>query len=359
VTSNRRRVRVVVVSVQGQTSIPAPARRSIEAVADVTYVARPDRLSPGDARRVLRDADIVAVTPKVAPRFDRDLLRSLPRLRGLALYATGYDLLDLDLLSRHGVRVCSLPHYSTEAVAQHALALLLALACRVHLANDRSRGLVPDTVSLRGFELAGRSLGVIGFGRIGRRVAALAAGAFQMPVLAYDRRWHTVAPASPAPGSTPATTVTSSSHGSPITVARVDLHGLLDACDTLVLCCSRDPGAPPVLGPAELRHIRHGAVLVNVGRPELVDHQALVPLLRSGKLRGYAVDDVVFGPGDGEVHTDLLREGRVLQTGHSAWWRDEVLERGGRMWAEVIRRLALDDPVDVVGFAVPAEKAAG
>jgi phosphoglycerate dehydrogenase-like enzyme len=354
-TSNGQRVRVVIVSVQGQASMPAPARRSIEAVADVTYVARPDTLSPDDARRVLHDADIVAVTPKVAPRFDGDLLWSLPRLRGLALYATGYDLLDLDLLSRHGVRVCSLPRYSTEAVAQHALALLLALACRVHLANDRSRGLVADTVSLRGFELAGRSLGVIGFGRIGRRVAALA-DAFQMHVLAYDRRWHTVPP---APGRPPSTRATSSTHAAPFTIARVELHPLLDACDTLVLCCSRAYRAPPVLGPAELRHIRHGAVLVNVGRPELVDHQALVPLLRSGKLRGYAVDDVVFGPGDGGAHADLLREGRVLQTGHSAWWRDEVLERGGRMWAEAIRRLALDEPVDIVGFAAPAEKAAG
>jgi phosphoglycerate dehydrogenase-like enzyme len=351
---------VVVVSVQGEASMPAPARRSIEAVADVTYIARPDALSPDEARRALGEADIVAVTPKVAPRFDADLLRSLPRLRGLVLYATGCDLLDLDLLSRHGIRVCSLPRYSTEAVAQHALALLLALACRVHLANDRSRGLVAATVSLRGFELAGRSLGVIGFGRIGRRVATLA-DAFRMPVLAYDRRWShdPTAPGDlPVPSSGRAVPARAAASAS-ASVRNVELQPLLESCDTLVLCCSRDHGAPPVLGEAELRHIRPGAVLVNVGRPELVDHRALVPLLRSGRLRGYAVDDVVFGPGDGSGHADLVREGRVLQTGHSAWWRDEVLERGGWMWAEAIRQLALGEPVDIVDLAAPPEAAVG
>ena len=315
------KARVVVVSVGGASSMPVDGRQALEGVADVSYLVRRGPMTAEDARLALHNAEVAALTPKVAPHFDRALLRSLPRLRGLVLYATGHDFLDVDLLDEHGIAVSVLPRYSTEAVAEHGIALLLGLSCRLHLANDRSRGLVPSDVSLRGFELHGRTLGVIGVGRIGGRVAQLAR-AFGMRVLGYDRR-----------------------SGAPHGVEPESLGELLARSDAVVVCCSCERGAPYLIGRRELRRLRDGAVLVNVGRAALVDHEAVAEALRAGRLRGYGVDDAVF---DVSTHADLIREGRVLQTGHSAWWRDEVLDRGGGMWAEHLRRMVIGDPVDVV-----------
>lgn len=298
---------LTVVSVQGAAGLPPDGLAALEDVADVCVVERGDQpaLTHGEAVEVLADADVVALTPKVTPVIDDALLGALPRLSGIALHATGTDLYDLDVLAAHGVALATLPEYSTVSVAEHAVAMLLSLSRRVHLANDRSRGAAPASVSLRGFELSGRTLGVVGLGRIGTHVAGLAR-AFGMSVIAHD-------PAPRAVGDVPL----------------VGLGELLAASDAVVLTCSRRLEDPPLLGAGELASMRAGSVLVVVSRAAAVDSSAVCDAVRSGHLRGYAVDDVVVDPArDG----DLVDQGRVVQTGHSAWWSDEVLERGAHQW---------------------------
>lgn len=313
---------VVVVSVQGRGTLPTPAARRLERIANVTYATRSGTLAPADAAGLFADADVVAVTPKVAPPVNEGLLAELPRLRGLALYATGYDFLDVELLRRHGVVLTHLRGYCTVSVAEHALGLLLSLSRRIHLAHDRSRGLVPPTTSLRGFELAERTVGVIGWGRIGRRFGQLAR-AVGMRVLATD----------PCPR-----------RGEP-DVEMLPLPEVLRAADAVCVTCPATYGGHPMVGAGELAEMPAGAVLVNVSRPSLVDTGAVRRAVRSGRLRGYAVDDVVCDP---VADADLLTEGRIIQSGHCAWWSDEALDRGSAMWAENIRRLALGIPDSVV-----------
>ncbi|RVX46454.1 glycerate dehydrogenase [Nonomuraea polychroma] len=324
----RERPRVVVASVQGRGTLPPKDALRLEAVADVTYLASDRQLSRETALSAFARAEIVAFTPKVAPPIDDDLLTALPGLRGMAVYATGYDFIDVDLLDRHGVVLTYLPRYSTVSVAEHTIGLLLTLSRRIHLAHDRSRGRVPPNISLRGFELAGRTLGVVGLGHIGSRVARLAQG-FGMRVVATDIRSHLCPP--------PHVTVT-------------DLGELLTRAHAVTLHCPAARHGRPIVAAPQLRLMREGSVLVNTGRPALVDNTAVLAAIRAGRLRGYAVDDVICDP---EEHADLLIQGRVVQTGHSAWWSDEVLERGGAMWAESIRRMALGSPVDVVRPANP------
>lgn len=319
--------RLVVVSVQGRAGLAGAGVDDLERAADVRYVRRSSPMAPGDAVAAFRDADLVAVTPKVMPAFDDTLLACLPRLGGIALHATGFDALDLDLLARRGVTLRTLPCYATESVAAHALAMVFALSTRLHLAVDRSRGTVGPATSLRGFELRGRTLGIVGLGRIGSRLASMAAP-LGLRVVATD----------PAPRRVPG-------------VAVVPLPHLLAQADVVALACPLVPGAPPVLDAAAVASLRPGAVLVNVGRPALVDGAAVMAALRSGRLRGYGVDDVVAGPGD----ADLVAEGRLLQTGHSAWWTDEALARGARHWVEAMaglvdgwRRAPADAPAELV-----------
>lgn len=324
------RPQLVVVSRAGRGSLPEPAWQRLEAAAQVRMVRRDTAPGRDEAIALLRDADYLGATNVCLPRLDGALLDALPRLRGVVLYATGYDHVDVPMLRRRGVGLVVLPDYATTAVAEHALALLLALATRLHLAHDRSRGLAGPRTSLRGVELSGRTLGVVGVGRIGTRVAGLARG-LGMSVLGHD--------------IDPAATARASAAG----VETTGLDDLLRRSDAVALTASHRLGRPPVLGPAEVAAMRPGALLVNVGRPALVDTPAALAALRSGHLRGYAVDDVVLDPStDTRSEADLVGQGRLLQTGHSAWWRDEVLERGARMWGERLLAAVTDRPVDAV-----------
>ena len=315
---------VVVLSRAGTRSVPTPLQACIEEHGTLQFVTRQEAPRGLEAAQLLRSATVLATTNVTLPRLDAELLRACPRLRHVVLYATGYEHVDLDVLDDHGVGLTVLPEYATPAVAEHALGLLLGLATRVHLANDRSRRLVPPSTSLRGIELGGRTLGIIGVGRIGGHLARIAAGV-GMRVIGSDT--DEVARA------------VAREQGIPM----IDTPGLLERADAVALCCSTDPHAPLVVGAPEVARLSPGALLVNIGRPALVDHDAVAAAIRTGHLRGYGIDDAVFDP-----DCDLVTEGRVLQTDHSAWWRDEVLERGAHHFGRAILAAVRDEPVDVV-----------
>lgn len=320
------RPRLLVLSRQGEASLPEHAVPELECLADVRVVARQRAPDPQEAARLLGDVDVLAATNICLPRIDDALLDAAPRLTGLVLYATGYDHLDLALLSRRGVTVSVLPAYATVAVAEHCLAQMLALSTRLHLAQERSKGWQPQTASLRGIELAGRTLGVVGAGRIGSRVITLAT-AIGMHVVAHD--------------IDPVVQIERLAAGTRM----LELHDLLADSDVVALCADAHHGPLPVLGAREIRRLRAHAFVVNVGRPQLVDTAAALAAIRAGRLRGYAVDEVVVDPAR---DMDVLDEGRLLQTGHSAWWRDEVLTRGREHWYQHIIAMLHGAPLDVV-----------
>ncbi|QBI52614.1 2-hydroxyacid dehydrogenase [Streptomonospora litoralis] len=320
------RPNLVMLSRGGRDTIDSGHWTELERRADITVRRLECAPGPAEAAELLAEADLLAATNLCLPTIDADLLDALPRLHGIVLYATGYDHIDIPLLRSRGVGLSVLPEYATTAVAEHCLAMLFALATRLHLAQDRSRDAVPRRISLRGIELGGKRLGVVGLGRIGGEVARLARG-LGMSILGADTDPHARARAAAAG------------------VEVADLPAVLAGSDAVAVCASHTFGAAPLLGEPELARMRSGAMLVNVSRSALVDTAAAAAAVRSGRLRGYAVDDTVLDPAqDG----DLLAEGRILQTGHSAWWRDETLDRGARMWADRMLAAVLGEPLDSV-----------
>lgn len=317
---------VVVLSRQGAGTLAWDDVVRLERVAEVHYHQLPRPPTGVEAASLLDGAEILATTNACLPTLDAELLDALPALRAVVLYATGYDHIDVELLASRDIGLTVLPDYATNAVAEHAMAMLLSMATRLHLAHGRSRGTAPTDASLRGIELAGRTMGVLGVGRIGTRVAQLGA-AFGMRVIGYDH--------SPA-------AIGAARHEG-ITMTTWDR--VLAEADALMVCASHSYDAPAVVGLDELDQMRSDAFVINVARAALVDTAAATAAIRAGAVRGYAVDDVVLDPG---VDGDLLAEGRVLQTAHSAWWRDEVLDRGRRMWAEHLLAVIEDHPLDAV-----------
>ena len=331
------RTSAIIMSRQGRSSIEPRLWASIDRVADLRAVQLETRPGCREAVALLDDVDVVASTNLCLPVLDAHLLDALPRLRAIVLYATGYDHIDVALLRERGIGLSVLHGYATAAVAEQGLAMLLALATRLHLAHDRSRGVAPERASLRGVELEGKTVGVVGVGRIGSRLAEMCRG-LRMRVVGTDIDRGAEAAA----------------RTSGVEMGSIDW--LLGRSDAVVVCASHSFSSPPIIGREELAAMRDGALLVNVARSALVDTAAATAAVRCGQLRGYAVDDAVLDPcADG----DLLAEGRVLQTGHSAWWRDEVLERGARMWGEHLLAAIHGTPLDAVTWPQVSRTAAG
>ncbi|HEY6095923.1 MAG TPA: NAD(P)-dependent oxidoreductase [Gallionellaceae bacterium] len=273
------------------------------------------RLSAEEMLALCRPAQIIGFTRRATLDFNSTVIDQLPGLRGVAVYATGYDWLDTDELERRSIRLALLPDYSTQSVAEHTLCLMLSMSRRLHLSDRVARNELPRSVSLRGFELCGKTLGIIGLGNIGRAVARLSQ-AFGMRILASD-----VAPQQPVPG-----------------VEMVAQARLLSQSDIVVLACNLWRGSGSVMGPAELTAMKPGALLINPARSALVNNDAVVQAIRQKHLRGYAVDDTAFC----QAQLELVEHGRILQSAHTAWYSDEAMARGTQAWVDALVGLAHD-----------------
>lgn len=316
---------LVIISARGEDSFTPDQVRRLRAAGRTTFHTRLRSLSHDELAGLLAGAEYAGITPRSVAEIDRDLIRRLPHLRGLAIYATGYDWVDTAALAERGILLAHSPTYSTVSVAEHTIGVLLTLSRRIWLSDARVRGQVPPETSVQGFELRGKTLGMVGLGRIGTRVAALA-GAFGMRLLGYDLHYR------PVPG-----------------VSRVALEQLLPESDIVSLHRSMGYREPPAFDAATLGCMRSGSWLVNTARAALVDEPAALAALESGRLRGYAVDDKVR---DQQRAAPLVAQGRLLQTGHTAWYSAEALARGYAEWAENLCALAEGRPVNLVPVEV-------
>jgi D-lactate dehydrogenase len=238
------------------------------------------------------DTDVVSVF--IGSRVDEAALARLPALKLVATRSTGYDHVDLAACARRGVAVANVPSYGTNTVAEHTFGLMLAVSRRIAATYHRVLNGQFDREGLRGFDLAGKTLGVIGTGHIGAHVIRIARG-FSMRVLAYD----------PAPDD---------KLEAALTFEYVDLDRLLAEADVVTLHAPANPSTLHMLDARALRRMKRGAVLVNTGRGSLVDTPALVEALREGHLGGAGLDVL-------EGEQAIFDERQVLARGYD---RDQL-----------------------------------
>ena len=302
--------------------------REVEAlcdIADLDFLGYPSRAELYEA---VGDAD--ALLTELTP-VDGQVLDHAPKLRGVVVYGVGTEKVDLEAMRERGVVVAHTPDAFTSEVAEHAIALLLALA-RCVTASDtdvRERHLwrtYDDTFQPR--RLRGSTLGVLGYGRIGRATAALAAG-FGMRLVVFD-------PFLPADRLTPPP-------GAEMRVAS-DLDDLLASVDALTVHVPLTDDTRGMLGAPQLACMRRGALLINVSRGGVIDHGALRNALASGALGGAGLD--VFETEPPNFDHPLLRESNLIVTPHIAWKSESAaLECELAAVAEVRRILLGDEPL--------------
>lgn len=232
---------------------------------DLVLTAEPLR-----ADNAARYADAEIVSTFIYSKLMRDVLRKLPALKLIATRSTGYDHIDTGHCAEHGIAVSNVPTYGENTVAEHVFALLLGISHRMREAIERARSgrFKPD--GLEGFDLQGKTLGVVGTGNIGRHVIRIARG-FGMKVLAFDVKPQ------------PALAVEFG-----FTYATMD--ELLAGSDVVTLHLPATPQTEHLIDEAAIGRMKPGAVLINTARGSIVDSRPLIEALRSGKLAAAGLD---------------------------------------------------------------------
>ncbi|MBV8360799.1 MAG: D-2-hydroxyacid dehydrogenase [Deltaproteobacteria bacterium] len=266
-----------------------------------------DRTAEDEVIARARDAQIV-LTNKT--RISAETLKQLPKLRYVGVLATGYDVVDLDAAHEQGIVVTNIPVYGTASVAQFTFALLLELCHHVALHSNTVRcgewSRSPDFSFWKTplMELAGRTFGILGFGKIGRRVGEIAI-AFEMRVIAADAV-RGVTPNWPG-------------------FRWCDTDELLSHSDIISLHCPLLPSTRGLINASSINKMKQSAFLLNVARGQLIVEQDLADALNSGRIAGAAVDVLSTEPPASA--NPLLSAKNCIVTPHIAWATKEARTR--------------------------------
>ncbi len=281
-----------------------------------------------DAIARIGDHEIV-LTNKVP--ITESILNACPNIKLICVQATGYNIVDTAACARRGIPVCNVPDYGTAAVAQFTLGLMLELCHRIGLHDQAvhdgkwcriSNFCFWDTPQM---ELGGKTLGIIGFGRIGQAVARLAL-AFGMRIIVSSR----------------------SRRQTDVPVEYVDLDTLLARSDFISLHCPLFSENAKMVNAEFIHKIKDGAFLINTARGGLLDEQAVSDALQCGKLAGAAVDVVSEEPM--KAYNPLLTAPNCIITPHIAWAPKESRQRLLDCCVENIRAFLAGTPQNVVNL---------
>ncbi|MFN8456177.1 MAG: C-terminal binding protein [Anaerolineae bacterium] len=274
-----------------------------------------------DLLAAVREADAFLVQQRP---ITRKVLEAAPRLKVIACYGVGYDSVDVAAAAERRIYVCNVPDYCTDEVATHALAMLLALARKLSLADRLVRA--GDWTNFKALKpmqgLTGQRLGLVGFGRIGQALAHMAAG-LKMEVWAYD-------PLIPA------------ARFEELGVKQVDLDTLLVSCHYISLHLPLTPTTERLISRQRLALLRPDACLINCARGRLIDEPALIEALAAGRLAGAALD--VFWDEPVQPDNPLLRMEQVILSPHIAYYSEQALQRVQTSAAEEVVRVLTGSP---------------
>ncbi len=275
----------------------------------------PQQLPPSYAELRRRVADCDGLLSLVSDRIDAELIAGAPRLRAIANFAVGYDNIDVDAAAARGIPVGNTPDVLTDATADLAFALLLAVArglCPASASIGRGEWVTWEPNRNLGYAVHGATLGIIGDGRIGRAVARRAEG-FAMTVLISGR-----------------------DRGTPLTE-------LLERADFVSIHCPSTPATHHLIDAEALARMRRTAFLINTARGPIVDQAALITALRAGTIAGAALD--VTDPEPPPAGDPLLTAPRLLLVPHIGSATHAARERMAELAVENLIAALAGDPM--------------
>ena len=317
-----------------------------DALADVVSVeAAPKTLGEVLSGGSLEDVEVLM--PFIHSAVGRDQMEAMPNLRLIATRSTGYDHVDLQAAAEREIAVANVPAYGENTVAEHTFALILALSRKVHHAWVRTQRGEYTMEGLRGFDLYGKTLGVVGAGAIGLHVIRIAKG-FGMKVLAFDVNQNQLL-------------------ADVLDFAYADLDELLESSDIVTLHAPAIPATHHLINKDTLSKMKPEALLINTARGSLVDTAALAEALDAGHLGGAGLDvfegeefmqhedELLYQPGAEDKLKLLVRAHRlqrrpdVVITPHIGFNSEEALRRILDTTVENVRSFLAGEPRNLVG----------
>ncbi|MBO4811635.1 MAG: D-2-hydroxyacid dehydrogenase [Prevotella sp.] len=286
-----------------------------------------DRTAPAQLLERAQDADIL-LTNKVI--INEAAMAQLPRLRYIGVLATGYNVVDVAAARQRGIVVTNIPAYSTDSVAQLTFAHILNITHSVdHYARQNRKGawtasadfVYWDTPLI---ELSGKTMGIVGLGNIGMKVATIA-HCFGMRVCAFTSK---------------------DAARLPEFIGKADLPELLSTSDVLSLHCPLTPQTQHLINVDSLAQMKPTAILVNTGRGPLVDEQAVADALKAKRLRAYCADVLSVEPA--QADNPLLQCENAYLTPHIAWATYEARQRLMQIAIDNVKAFINGKPINVV-----------
>ncbi|MDD5054889.1 MAG: NAD(P)-dependent oxidoreductase [Candidatus Peribacteraceae bacterium] len=247
-----------------------------------------------------------AVCCFIYSKFTKEVIEALPDLKLLCTRSVGYNHIDIAACRAHGITVCNVPDYGSHVIAEHVFALLLSALRHVTEGDSKVESGNFDYHGLRGMALMGKTIGIVGTGKIGFCVAKIAHG-FGMRILAVDKCRIVELEAV---------------YG----VKYVDLDTLYKESDILTLHVPALPDTMHMIDAKAIGSMRSGVIIVNTARGELIDSTALLEALESGKV-ARALLDVLEHEQDFQLNEKLIRHKNVIVTPHIAFYADDSTTR--------------------------------
>lgn len=297
---------------------------TLEALGDVEVYPR---TAPEDVFDRCFNAEII-LTNKVV--LNKQILVSLPRLKYIGVLATGYNVVDVDTASDLDIIVTNIPAYSTDSVVQMTFAHILTMTNRVEHYTQQNRNgrwsSNPDFVywDTPLIELAGKTMGIVGLGNIGMKVAQLAR-CFGMEVYAFTSKASSLLPEG---------------------IQKTTFEGLLSVSDILSLHCPLNRSTREMINASSLAKMKEGALLINTGRGPLVNEADVAEALRSGHLGGYGADVMCQEPPAED--NPLFSAPNAYITPHIAWATFEARKRLIAIAVGNVKAFIDGNPVNVV-----------
>lgn len=281
-------------------------------------------LSPSELKAAIKGAD--AIIPVIPDQITADIISGAPNLKVIATYSVGYDNIDIEAATKKCIYVANTPGDLTESVAEHCMSVMLALGRRIVEADKFCReGKYEywDPLAFIGPKFYGKTLGIIGFGRIGQSFAKMARHGFGMNILYSDVTDHKEAEAL-------------------LDAKKVDLNTLLETSDVVSLNCNLCAETKHMIGEPQLRRMKPLAILINSARGPIINEKALAVALKAGWISGAALDVFENEP---EINKTLLKLPNVVLTPHiaSATWEARIQ----------MARMAAENVVDVLVSGKP------
>ncbi len=261
-----------------------------------------DTLSGDALVDACKDADVISCFIKT--HFTQDIIEKLTNLKLICTRSVGCDHIDMDTCKKRGITVCNVPDYGSHVIAEHVFALLLSKLRHIPEGDKQVESGTFDYHGLRGMALRGKTIGIIGTGKIGRRVAEIAYG-FGMEILAVDqcRTLQIV---------------------EKLGVKYVSLEDAFQQSDIMTLHVPDTKETQHMINAKAFAAMKDGVILVNTARGSLIDSRALLDALKSGKV-GYALLDVLEHEQNFTENKELISHPHVVTTPHIAFYADDSM----------------------------------